>query len=160
MMGRILSRRAAGGHFGRFLVIGLVVAVCAAGAWAAPQSGPADAGQKPDELARAAADRFGHAVDRADVAAAAAECSLPWLNSNRDIAGDDAALKTNLGVLTDLPRRFPQAGASYRGVDASLPFDRFRAALDAHAPKLDAEGREQVQNLDILKLTPADRVVM
>src|SRR4051794_16057813 len=144
MTGLISSRRVALGNFGRLLMTVLAVAVLAGGARAAPQSRPADAGQKPEDLARAAADRFAHAVDRADVAAAAAECSLPWLNAFREIAPDDAALKKSLEVSTDLPRRFPQAGASYRGVDACLPFDRFRAALDAHAPELDAEGRKQI----------------
>src|SRR5690242_13581892 len=103
MTGRISSRRAAAtGSFNRLLVFGLAVVVCAGGVWAGPAAAAgadtrlADAGQKPaDDLARAAADRFAHAVDRADVATAAAECSLPLLNSNRDVAEDDAALKKN-----------------------------------------------------------------
>src|SRR5689334_4244027 len=132
-MGRISSRRVTAASFARLLVIGLTVTVCAAGASAAPQSAPADGGQKPDDLARAAADRFAHAVDHADLAAATAECSVPWLDSFRDVAPDAAAITKNLDVLTHLAGRNPKAGVFYRGVDACLPFDRFRAALDAHA---------------------------
>src|SRR5437764_14808068 len=94
MVGRSSSRQSAAGRFNRLLVIGLAVVVCAGGAWAGPAAGPAarpdtrpaDAGQSADDLARAAADRFAHAVDRADVAAAAAECSPPWLNAFREAA--------------------------------------------------------------------------
>lgn len=162
MMGRILSRRAAKRHFIRLLVIGLAIAVCAGGAGAAETAvGDAEAGQKAtDDLARAAADRFARSVDHADVAAAAVECSLPWLNGYRELATDDAELKKSLGVSTDFPRRFPKVGASYHGVDVCLPFEQFRPALDVQTAKRDAEGRKQIQNLDGLKLMPSDRVVL
>src|SRR3954471_19132395 len=70
----------------------------------------ADANGAEDDLARAAADRFARAVDKADVAAATAECSLPWLNAFGQTAPDAPALKQGLEWYTDLPRRNPNSG--------------------------------------------------
>jgi acetyl esterase/lipase len=164
MMGRVSSRRAAVGNLRRLVVIGLAIAVCAGGAWAGPPSGaqsrPTGAGQKADDLARAAADRFARAVDHLDVAAAAAECSLPWLNAYREVARDDGALRKSLDVSMEFARRNPGVGVYYRGVEASLPFDQFRATLEANAAERNADQRKQIENLDGLKLTPSDHVVL
>jgi acetyl esterase/lipase len=160
MMGKISSRRAAERNLRWILVIGLALIVCAGGAFAEPDAGRADAGQTAGDLARAAADRFARAVDHADIAAAAAECSLPWLNAFRDVARDDGALTKSLQVSTDFARRHPEAGVYYRGVDACLPFDQFRATLEANAAERNADQRKQIQNLDGLNLTPSDHVAL
>src|SRR5258706_1709379 len=122
MFGSILMRRQGAGAFAWLLVILLAVVAAPARADADPGKVAADANRDADGLARATADRFAHAIDHADVAAATAECSLPWMNGFGEVAPDAGALKRGLDFYTDFARRFPKAGVYYRGVIASLPY--------------------------------------
>jgi acetyl esterase/lipase len=120
----------------------------------------ADANGAAEDLARAAADRFAWAVNKADVAAATAECSLPWLNAFGQTAPDAAALKQGLEWYTDFPRRNPNSGIYYRGLTACLPYDQYRKGLDDTGKEPDAERRKVLANLDGLKLAAPDRVLL
>src|SRR5258705_10241343 len=91
----ILTGRAAA-TFAWALAISLMVVVSPRRADAEPQKVAADANRDADDLARATADRFARAVDHTDVAAAMAECSLPWMDSFGKTAQDAAALKRGL----------------------------------------------------------------
>ena len=142
------------------LVVVLTVVVGPERADAEPQKVAAEANRDTDELARAAADRFAHAVDHADVAVATVECSLPWMNSFGQMAQDAAALKRGLELYTDFPRRNPQAGLYYRGIIASLPYDQFHQQLETLPKPKDDTHRTMLKNLDGLKLAAADRMVL
>src|SRR4051794_36012088 len=112
---------------------------------------PVDENQKADELARAAGDRFANAIHHADVVAATAECSLPYLNQFNDVAPDAAALKQSQEWFTEIPRRHPEAGVSYRGIIGCVPFDEFRRGLGT-AAKDRKSGLKPLANLDTLRL--------
>lgn len=142
----------------------LVLISVIAGLWphrtmAEPAAPPAVAKANADELARATADRFAHAVDRADVAGAAANCSVPHLNLFGEIASDEAALKQALERFTDFARRHPESGVYYRGITACVPYNEYRQRLEiaARDPKVD---RKPLANLDKLKLGASDRVLL
>jgi acetyl esterase/lipase len=140
-------------------LISIFAGLCPRRAIAEPAPTRPAAKANTDDLARATADRFARAVDRADVAAATAECSLPHLNLFGQIAPDEAALKLGLERFTDFARRHPGAGVYYRGTTACVPYEDFRQRLEAAARDSKSD-RKPLVNLDKLKLGAADRVLL